>query len=242
MLGLDTKTFRGALIEAAVIAAGVFAALAADNWNDARKDRQLEQEFLRGLVLDLRANVDTGEHHQSQSAGLEGALRRVITAVSTGVNSWESPDDFAMDLILCTYLNTPELVSITFDELQSTGSMRLIRDSELRRRLAFYYEYFWIRSQFHAEYRRKEAAVEEALLGFLPLEQRLDALNENEPIPTADLDIDATIAQLQQVPKLVARLEDMVWIQRRMQTRYRFIEDDGNELIAHIEWILAAGD
>ena len=46
MPGLNVATFRRAALEAIIIAIGVFVALAAANWNEARKERQLERDFL----------------------------------------------------------------------------------------------------------------------------------------------------------------------------------------------------
>ena len=112
--------------------------------------------------------------------------------------------------------------------------MRLIEDVEFKRSLAFYYAYFGRASQFHAEYRRKEAAVEEALLGFLPLADRL-AISENNATPASDIDIGATLGELQKVPDLLARLEDMVWVQHRIMTRYDIIVSQADELLARIE-------
>jgi len=234
MLTPNATTFRRAVIETAVIAVGVFVALAADNWNESRKERQLEQGFFDGIVLDLQLNTERVEQTVRTAAGLRGSLERVLHALQTGEHEWESPTQFEKDLILCTYLGTPTLSSITLDELQSTGSMRLIRDADFRRKLASYYSDFWLDSQFHPEYRRKEAAIEEALLGFLPLNARL-RMRLDDAVPSGELDVEETLEQLRRIPDLVPRLEDMIWVQNRMMSRYDWIIEDGRALIADIE-------
>ena len=225
---------RKAMLEAAAIALGVFAALLADNWNEDRKDQQLAQQYLDGIALDLNINADRISQLKTVAQGLGGSLERVIYALRTGENTWSSPESFIVDLVQCTYLGTPTLSSVTFDELQSTGSMWLIEDSGFKRMLANYYDDFERQSQFHAEYRRKEAALEEALLGFLPLADRI-SISDELVVESSSIDVTQTLADLQQLPNLLARLEDMLWVQHRITTRYDDVIDNGNELLAHID-------
>jgi len=236
MLRLEADTIRRALFEAAVIAVGVFLALAADNWNDDRKERQLEQDFLDGIVLDLQINNDSIAAAIGTATALKASTERVIFALENGEASWEKPSDFVRDLVFCTYLNVPELSSVTYDELRSTGSMRLIKDQPFKRKLADYYSRFERASQFHSEYRRKEAAVEDALLGLLPLRERLIVSEEEGEFATA-IDPQQWLAQLKERPELAARLEDMVWVQYRVITRYDWVFEMSGELLADIEWM-----
>lgn len=236
MPSISRNSIRKVILEAVAIAIGVSAALLADNWNEDRKDQQLARQFLDGIALDVNLNSERIVGVKTVAERLRESLERVVHAIRTGEDTWSSPESFIRDLVLCTYLGTPTLSSVAFDELQSTGSMRLIEDSDFKRKLANYYEDFETQSQFHAEYRRKEAALEEALLGFLPLADRIsvsDALN----VESSAIDVPQTITELQKVPNLLPRLEDMVWVQHRIMTRYDDVIDNGNELLAHIDAI-----
>jgi hypothetical protein len=233
MKSVSKEAVRKATLEAVAIAIGVFAALYADNWNEERKDQQLARQFLDGIALDMNLNSERILGVKTFARGYRDSLERVIYAIRTGENSWDSPESFVLDLVQCTYLGTPRLSSVAFDELQSTGSMRLIEDSDLKRKLANYYEDFEQQSQFHAEYRRKEAALEEALLGFLPLSDRI-AISDNGVAVNSAIDIDQTLEEMRQVPNLLSRLEDMLWVQHRITTRYDDVIDYGNELLAHM--------
>jgi hypothetical protein len=234
MLTFRPDTFRRAVIETVVIAVGVFVALAADNWNEDRKDRQLEQQFLEGVALDLTVNSERIRRVEAGAEIYKGSLERMIEALRTGQATWDSPEAFVTDLVYCTYLGTPRLSSVAFDELQSTGSMRLIQDSEFKRKLADYYAFFQHHSQHHPEYRRKEAALEESLLGFLPLVERIE-ISDSNGVRETGIDVQETIRQLQQIPDLVARLEDLVWVQHRMLTRYHWIFESGDDLLQDID-------
>ena len=234
MTSISRDSIRKAILEAAAIAVGVFLALLADNWNEERKEQQLAHEFLDGVALDLNINSEQISRSKAQAEDLRGSLERVIDAIRTGEDTWGSPATFIVDLVQCTYLGTPTLSSVAFDELQSTGSMRLIEDSDFKRELANYYADFDRQSQFHAEYRRKEAALEEALLGFLPLADRI-SVSDKLLVEKSAIDVTQTLAELQKVPNLLARLEDMVWVQHRIMTRYDDVIVYGNELLAHID-------
>ncbi len=234
MKSVSKEAVRKATLEAVAIAIGVFAALYADNWNEERKDQQLARQFLDGIALDMNLNSERISALKTIAQSLRDTLERVIHAIRTGENTWDSPESFVLDLVQCTYLGTPRLSSVAFDELQSTGSMRLIEDSDLKRKLANYYEDFEQQSQFHAEYRRKEAALEEALLGFLPLSDRIE-ISDNGVAVNSAIDIDQTLEEMRQVPNLLSRLEDMLWVQHRIMTRYDDVITYGDELLAHID-------
>lgn len=226
---------RKILLEATAIAIGVFVALLADNWNEERKDRQIGQQFLYGIALDVNLNTERIIDLKTVAESLRGSLERVIHAVRTGENTWSSPESFILDLVQCTYLGTPTLSSVAFDELQSTGSMRLIEDTEFKRMLSSYYADFESKSQFHAEYRRKEAALEESLLGFLPLSDRIQISDDYLGLENSVVNVTQTLTQLQEIPNLLPRLEDMVWVQHRIMTRYDDVIESGNALLAHME-------
>ena len=226
---------RRLLAEFLIVALGVMAALAADNWNDSRRERDIERSFLDGIALDMDQNVASIDRAIGQAERNKTALRSVIKGLETGVSQWQSPDDFVRDLVRCTYLQVPTLSSITFDELRSTGSMRLIRDLSFKRRLAEYYANFEYHSQFHAEYRRKEAAVEEALLGFLPLRERLLISDDLQAPLASDVHVEEWLKRMQQHPQLLDRLGDLVWVQHRIVTRYVDTRNQSEALLRELK-------
>ena len=232
-------TLRRLLAEFVVVTMGVLTALAADNWNDGRKERALGQSFRASIALDMEQNVREVERTIRQAGSHKASLMRVIAGIETGESQWSTSDAFVEDLVHCTYLGLPRLSSIAFDELRGTGSMRLLRDDQLQRRLSEYYADFEYHSQFHAEYRRKEAAVEEALLGLLPLDERIalsDRSGDAESPLGSSVDIAKWLAEMRARPQLVDRLEDMVWVQHRIATRYVRTLDESEalrQLLAH---------
>jgi len=222
---LIKEHWRRLLAEFFIIVVGVLAAMAVNNWNDARKDRQTEAEYLAGIAADLAATEASLQRTMEAAKKNQAALRQVI-AVAKGADP-PPPADLTWDLIRSTYLGLPQVSRITFDEIVSTGSLRLIRDHALKRRLAEFYEQFDFSSQFYPEYRRKEAATELVLRGLLPLEARLD--NRRIPDIPNVIDVDAVTAELRSRKDLVPILEDMVWTQMRAilgaETQLKLIDE-----------------
>ena len=166
-------TARRFTIEFLIIVIGVLAALAVDNWNDRLRERQLEQEYLQGLAIDLRHDLRSLKRSKEQARDLEQSLRDLRLAIQSDERPWSSDEAFVEGLIRSTYLGLPRPRTIAIDEIKSTGSLRLLVDVEFRRKLADYYSRYQFHGQHHPEYRRKEAAIEEELLGLLPLAERV---------------------------------------------------------------------
>ena len=112
--------------------------------------------------------------------------------------------------------------------------MRLIRDTDFKRNLARYYFEFEDDSQFHPEYRQKEHAAEEALLGFLPMVERVE-FSRTGSLEQTEIDPASTIEELRRRPDVIERLEDMVWVQDRMETRYSWVIEASNDMLADIQ-------
>lgn len=136
LLRLD---WRHALGQFAIIVVGVLVALAADRWNQGRQDRQAEARYIGALVHDLEADT----------AAIAGALdlvtafvtdgRRVVQVLEGG--DWAgTPEDLARAVEYSLYLPFPDgFARATFEDLQSTGNLGLIRSDSLRTTLTRYY-------------------------------------------------------------------------------------------------------
>lgn len=209
-----TENWRRLLAELVVIAVGVGIALAVDNWNEARKERIAEREYLRGIATDLEASAQALAQTLEAARENRAAIERLI-AIAEGAPP-ESKRQLATDLVLATYLGLPRMTTITFEELVSTGSLRLLRDAEFKRALAEALEAFRYGTQWYDNYRRIEYITEEALRGLAPIELRTEgpaALERPEVI--AGFDAEAVVVALRADEDLVPKLEDSVWTQMR---------------------------
>lgn len=121
----------------AVIVLGVLVALAGDRWNQSRQDGQLETDYLAGVIADLVVDSGMIELEIEQTRLREEASRRVLQ-----VFEGDAPDSELTSIgwfDLAGPSAQPLSASWTFQELQSTGNVRLISDRRLRRVLFEYY-------------------------------------------------------------------------------------------------------
>ena len=122
----------------AVIVLGVLIALGFEAWAGRISERRLEQNYLARLARDLRADSSLlATYRHNSEKGLEGGqqlLRILATPRSTDPDSLLGQyfGDATRGALISP--NTP-----TYEELTSTGNLRVIRDASVRDALLTYY-------------------------------------------------------------------------------------------------------
>ncbi len=125
--------------EVIVIVAGILIALAISDWDQSRKDRALEQEYLERLIADVETNLSESEQHAVWQGFIVKNARLVFPLVAYGA----ATDYDDVSIVAQAYNATPSAVpawtTATYLELLSTGRLVLISSTELRTRLSEYY-------------------------------------------------------------------------------------------------------
>jgi hypothetical protein len=132
---LRARDWTAFAIEFAIVVVGVFVAIQAQNWNQERKDRQLEQAYISRLVDETKASIEIVD----QLERIYEAKNRFILALRE--SSLEEvvgldPGRFMEHLDYSSYKAISEMRSETFHELESSGRLLLLRDAALRSALA----------------------------------------------------------------------------------------------------------
>jgi len=123
-----------------VIVFGVLAALAVDSWRDRQQEGVLGQAHLRGLLRDLTVDsamfASTGENLRRKRASLDVLLEVSWASADIG------PDSVGRLLLPSAVLGwrMPGPQVAAYEELESTGALRLISDPDLRSQIVLYYE------------------------------------------------------------------------------------------------------
>ena len=114
---------------------GIFVALQAENWNQGRLDRQLEQEYLSRLIDETEANLELLTQHEQI---FEDKVQFILAfpTLPLAEMAHQDPDDFLFQLDNSSYVQIPALRSETYRELESSGRLLLLRDSRLRGAIA----------------------------------------------------------------------------------------------------------
>jgi hypothetical protein len=135
---LREQNWFGVVVEILVVAVGIVLALQVDTWNESRKERNLEQEYLLRLYTDLQGDIDGFKE-----------LRRIfvekfdfieeLKADTASASIHDDPEAWVHRLRYSLYVSLPSVRSATFDELAGSGRLAIIRDLELRSEIADYY-------------------------------------------------------------------------------------------------------
>ena len=118
-----------------IVVVGIFAAMQADNWNEARKNRIQEREYLVRLYEDAVSTVETNETRRQFLIEHAQLASVVLDSLETCTLLPEHRDDFATGLYQLGKLHHPYMASGTLAELRSTGNLGILRSVELRREL-----------------------------------------------------------------------------------------------------------
>lgn len=163
-----------------IVMLGVFLGIQASNWNQARQDREEERRYFAQLIEDLRQDLATFEAVKNRSANFDAAAERTLAALKNGMPSGESPGRVALDIHLGGYLYLPRPARATYDELISTGNLRLLRNTDAKAALAKYYLMFADNRQWDGLLREQQSEYWQATAGILPRPVLQAALHDRE--------------------------------------------------------------
>ena len=133
---LRQQHWTGVFIELVIVVLGVFIGLQVSNWNEARRERSLERQYLERLREDFTRSASAAEggveFMESQSRKATLVLDRLGPCVLDAGQRAE----FASALSLRGRIEPPMMTRGTIDELGSTGRLGIIRSVALRRALS----------------------------------------------------------------------------------------------------------
>jgi hypothetical protein len=130
-----SKYFKYAIGEIILVVFGILIALQINNWNEERKDRIREQAILKSLRIDFNTNID------NVNAAYTTFLEAYEASVSLLeiVRSKDKIDGKEVEQLLDNIINKTKSLDIitgSIDEMLNTGSINLIRDTDLKKQLS----------------------------------------------------------------------------------------------------------
>lgn len=118
-------------IEFVIVVLGILLALQAEDWNQARRDRHLEQIYIGRLIDDTTANLALLSEHEKI---YENKIKFILDLPEMSLTDALQRDSmaFMFQLDYSTYVAIPDMRSETYQELESSGQLSLLRDTDLR--------------------------------------------------------------------------------------------------------------
>jgi len=122
-------------IDLAIVILGIFIGLQASLWVQARQDNATERRYLERLLVDSDANVRVIE----EAIAVNNRRAAILTSLAVALESGGPvPSPAELSNVMCRWFIQPA-VNVrrgTYVELVSSGRLALLRDEELRSRLA----------------------------------------------------------------------------------------------------------
>jgi hypothetical protein len=135
---IRTQNWATVAIEFFILVVGIFVGLQVDDWNQARNDLALEQEYLGRLKADTQWNVDNFRTLESIFKSKAAFINSLRESPATEILLIE-PKEFLQGLDHSTYVALPAVRTATFSELANSGRTSLLQDIELRGELSIFY-------------------------------------------------------------------------------------------------------
>ena len=229
-----TQNWFAAALDFLIVVIGVFVALEVANWNQARQDRQEERRYYGQLLVDLRSDLQTFSRAERQADKHDEAAQLVIDRLGGKTPSQVSPGRMAAAIHYAGFIYIPYASRGTYNELVSTGNLRLLRSPELKSEIANYYATFEVNRQWDGLLRDQQSDYWSETAGVLPRSVLRRAVRDTEP--TISPDEDRMIWQAARLhPRLSSMLIGMAAHQERVRRDSETQATRAAKLLADIE-------
>ena len=140
--GLKQRDWGKVLLEILIVVVGIFIGLQVDDWNRSRIDRADVAKYMDRIQRDLDRDAEFFAFLSNEAAKKKAALTTLKQLIENGSSAETDANAFFDRLRYSTTIGFefPEVQTVTFLDLQSSGKLSLIEDAELRRELQFYHQ------------------------------------------------------------------------------------------------------
>ena len=167
-LGPKLKAAFGELL---IIILGVLIALWAENWRQGLDERSQEQQYIERLLRDLDADLAAIDLLMAQTSDRAYQAKVVLDAIDKGRRDVPA-SDFLGAVEYAWFFGYPSISRSTFNDLMSTGNLRLLRSSAVKDGLSGYYSRIDGNLQFRDLYVPTQQRLGEVVAEVLDLDTR----------------------------------------------------------------------
>ena len=132
------KYLKYAVGEIVLVMIGILLALQVNNWNEERKDRRLEKEYIARLKGEMLKNLEGSTNQILYSSFQVANVDKLLSALS-GDTVYSNPEPLAVAIEHVGWLNPVQYVNDVWNELINNGNIRLLKNDSLRDNLTSYH-------------------------------------------------------------------------------------------------------
>ena len=175
MLHKSGSKLRWLLSETLVVILGVLIALGLNDYWTLRQEKILELEYLMRIQEDIGSDIELIDQFGKRLLERKmKALDSIAPIVRGNAPVPEDVESFLRNVSLGALggaAPTNWTTNTTFEDLKSTGNLRLIRNADLRRKITRYYKQF---EEFHTRTRDRKTKYAKTVWSVMPAELRED--------------------------------------------------------------------
>jgi len=135
-------------LEILIVVVGIFLGLQVDDWNEVRKDRVREAEYLQRIDVELAEDITEFETAITLANRRIGDAQLILAVLADPTLATSTPTEFVRALVRAGFTFFPVVSDNTFEEIKSTGELGIIRDVALRTSVTKYYQQVRLYSQW----------------------------------------------------------------------------------------------
>lgn len=143
MQNKTSKYFKYALGEIVLVVIGILIALQINNWNENRKNHNLESSFMIRLHDDLQEEITFLESSINYNKQVSDFARKAMSYLNTNISNIKNQEQSLINLYQASQMMDARPSKSTYTELVSSGQINLISDPQLRTDIISYYELDW---------------------------------------------------------------------------------------------------
>ncbi|WP_299157932.1 DUF6090 family protein [uncultured Eudoraea sp.] len=131
------KYLKYAIGEIILVVIGILIALQINNWNETRKERQEERDILSDLQLDIRVDIERLNYQLDFKKEMVRNYKNCLEILADKKEATKS--EFMEGFKSILQVGDVSLNTTTFNNLQTTGEIRLIKNKTLANSIVNYY-------------------------------------------------------------------------------------------------------
>jgi hypothetical protein len=149
-----------------IVVIGILMAFQITEWNDARRERALELDYLERIVTELDQSIEAMQDSIRTSKEREELGRFLMRSVHEPEIVSAEPGRFVYAVLTGGFTYTPEIRAHTFEQIKSAGDLGIFRDKALLFDLTEFYTYVqavaqwnYLRELKQTEYIKRSAGI-----------------------------------------------------------------------------------
>jgi hypothetical protein len=216
---------------------GVLFALQLDNWNERRKDRALFEDYLVQLQADLHDDIEQAERRIEAARSGDERAAYLISVIEGKAEQPINHNRLVSAVLTAGYAYLDLVNKQTYDELISTGNLRLFPDTALKREVVSYYANQELGTQWNALIQSVQIDYRRATRNLLTAEQFQWARKHWRDFSTdaPPMDMQRFIKQVSGNEDLLGVINAMAEIQQRTRDDSRHTAEYAGRLLERLE-------